>query len=146
MQNKKEIVELYLLAIKKTKWWKTVIEICFSTLQNNDHGHSHADNENHEHSHEDHHDHSDKDHNDHSDEHLGYPYAMLAVCAGFFIISFVEAVVHHCFGGDHGSTTGSHGHSHAIPPGMLQNKGNDNKENNEVDNDSGASDPERYAM
>ena len=71
---------------------------------------------------------------------------MLAVCAGFFFISFVEAMVHHCFGGDHGGSTGSHGHSHAIPPGMLQNKGSDNKENNEVDNDSGASDPERYAM
>ena len=132
---------------KQIKWWKTIIIICFSTLQNNDHhGHSHSDHENHEHSHEDHHDHSDKDHHDHSDEHLSYPYAMLAVCAGFFIISFVEAVVHHCFGVDHGGATGSHGHSHAIPPGMLQNKGNDNKENNEVDNDSGASDPERYAM
>ena len=82
---------------------------------------------------------------DHSDEHHGYPYAELVTCAGFFVIYFVEAVVHRIFIGVHGSSSGSHGHSHAIPPGMLQ-KSVDNKEGQDVNNDSGSSDLEKYAM
>ena len=110
-------------------------------FQNNDHhGHSHSDEDHHGHSDEgDHHDHSEEDHHD-------YPYAELVTCAGFFVIYFVEAVVHRIFIGVHGGSSGSHGHSHAIPPGMLQNKNASNKESHSADNDSGSSDPEKYAM
>jgi len=107
-----------------------------------DEHHEHSD-EHHEHS-DEHHEHSDR-HHDHSDEHHSYPYAELVTCAGFFLIYFVEAVVHRIFIGVHGSSSGSHGHSHAIPPGMLQ-KSDDNKEDQDVHNDSGSSDLEKYAI
>ena len=70
----------------------------------------------------------------------------MVTCAGFFVIYFVEAVVHRIFIGAHGGSSGSHGHSHAIPPGMLQNERASNKEVRDADNDSGSSDPEKYAM
>jgi len=129
----------------------------------NHHAHGHSDNNHHhlddEHDHSDeHHEHSDEHHehsdehqehshkhHDHSEEHHSYPYAELVTCAGFFVIYFVEAVVHRIFIGVHGSSSGSHGHSHAIPPGMLQ-KSVDNKDDQDANNDSGSSDLEKYAI
>ena len=53
----------------------------------------------------------------HEDEH-GYPFAELITCAGFFVIYFIEAIVHRVFRGTHGS--GSHGHSHGVPTDMIK--------------------------
>ena len=91
------------------------------------------------HSHEEDNDH----HQGHDDEH-GYPFAELVTCAGFFVIYFIEAIVHSIFMGAHGGNSASHGHSHAIPPGML--KDTHDSRSNEANTDSGASDQEKYAM
>ena len=48
--------------------------------------------------------------------------------------------------GVHGGTSGSHGHSHAIPPGMLKEQDSPDNRSNDVNNDSGSSDQEKYAM
>ena len=82
---------------------------------------------------------SKKDHEDHH----SYPFAELVTCAGFFVIYFVEAIVHRIFRGTHG--VGSHGHSHGIPQGMIKEK-NTSQENKDDNNDSGSTDHEKYAM
>ena len=71
------------------------------------------DHHDHEHRVDQHEPHGD----DHEDEH-GYPFAELITCAGFFVIYFIEAVVHRVFRGTHGS--GSHGHSHGVPTDMIK--------------------------
>ena len=50
--------------------------------------------------------------------------AELVVCAGFFIIYLIEALVNHIFGLDH-----HHGHGHAKPKNEVQNV-----ENGGIDN------------
>lgn len=113
-------------------------------FQENEGHHEHHDNEHHDH--EDH-DHEDHDHaHDKDDSHRNYPYAELVICAGFFVIYFVEAVVHRIFIGVHGGSEGSHGHSHAIPPGMIKSKLDDNRDTLDENNDSGASDQEKCGI
>ena len=96
-------------------------------------GHEGHDHENHDpegHNHEEHEGHV------HEKEH-GYPFAELFVCAGFFFIYLIEAVVHKVFLSKmhhgHGHGGGGHGHSHAIPQHMLEGE-------------EDAKDPERYAV
>ena len=47
--------------------------------------------------------------------------------------------------GVHGGNSGSHGHSHAIPAGMLKEQDISDNRSNDANNDSG-SDQEKYAM
>ena len=54
------------------------------------------------------------EHEGHHDDHE-YPFAELVICAGFFVIYLIEAIVQKVFGLDHG-----HGHSHGIP--MQKNR------------------------
>ena len=94
-----------------------------------------------EHSHE-HGSHEHGSHDDHEDDH-GYPFAELVTCAGFFVIYMVEAIVHRVFMGVHGANSGHHGHSHAIPSGMLKQDHVSDRGNNDADNESGSG---KYAM
>ena len=48
--------------------------------------------------------------------------------------------------GVHGGNSGSHGHSHAIPAGMLKEKDIPDNRSNDANTDSGSSDHEKYAM
>ena len=75
-------------------------------------------------SHEDEHDHESHDHEHHEHEH-GYPLAELVVCAGFFIIYFIEASVTKFFG--------LQGHSHGTP-GPTKPKTSMQAENGGVEN------------
>jgi zinc transporter 1/2/3 len=93
--------------------------------------------------HEDEHNHSHDAHEKDHEDHHSYPFAELVTCAGFFVIYFVEAIVHRIFKGTHG--VGSHGHSHGIPQGMIKEK-NTSQENKDDSNDSGSTDHEKYAI
>ena len=55
----------------------------------------------------------------------------------------VEAIVHRVFMGVHGAKSGHHGHSHAIPSGMLKQDHVSDRGNNDADNESGSG---KYAM
>ena len=63
-----------------------------------------------------------------------YPLAELVVCAGFFLIYLIEALVTQIFGLDHG-----HGHSHGAKPKNevhnVENGGIDNIGFNDTTND-----------
>ena len=62
-----------------------------------------------------------------------YPLAELVICAGFFIIYLIEAMVNQIFGLNH-----AHGHSHSKPKNEVQtveNGGIDNMAFNESSND-----------
>ena len=102
-----------------------------------EHSHEHGSHDDHE---DDHHEHGS--HDDHDDDH-GYPFAELVTCAGFFVIYMVEAIVHRVFMGAHGTKSGHHGHSHAIPSGMLKQDHVSDRGNNDADNESGSG---KYAM
>ena len=58
----------------------------------------------------------------------------------------MEAIVHRIVTGTHGGGSGSHGHSHAIPPCLMKEKTITEKENHDENNDSGSLDHEKYAM
>ena len=60
--------------------------------------------------------HDDHDHDQHDH---AYPLAELIVCAGFFIIYFIEAAVNKVFGLQHGH---GHGHSHKHPEKGFKNE------------------------
>ena len=105
-------------------------------LQNID-NHGHDDHGHDDHGHDDHgHDdhghnvpwttnHHGPDHHDHEEHgHHGYPIAELILCAGFFLIFWIEAIADRVLKGTHGS----HGHSHGVLPSMIQN---DNLHDNE---------------
>ena len=77
----------------------------------------------------------------HEDEH-GYPFAELITCAGFFVIYFIEAVVHRVFRGTHGS--GSHGHSHGVPTDMIKDT-NVIREGDDASKESGSTEHEKSA-
>ena len=78
----------------------------------------------------------------HEDEH-GYPFAELITCAGFFVIYFIEAVVHRVFRGTHGS--GSHGHSHGVPTDMIKET-NVIQEGENASKESGSTEHEKTAI
>ena len=69
----------------------------------------------------------DHDHGDHQHEHddHSYPIAELVICAGFFIIYLIEALVHKIFGLDHG-------HSHGMSPQKSRNDVENGGEKNSV--------------
>ena len=95
--------------------------------QNHEHEHDHEHGHDHENGHDApwttmHHGHDNHDHEEHGDH--GYPLAALLLCTGFFMIYWIEAITHRIYKGKHGS----HGHSHGIPPNMLQtDRLNDNE-------------------
>ena len=78
----------------------------------------------------------------HEDEH-GYPFAELITCAGFFVIYFIEAIVHRVFKGSHGS--GSHGHSHGVPTDMIKDT-NVIREKEDAIKESGSIEHEKSAI
>ena len=81
-------------------------------------------------------------HDGHEDDH-GYPFAELITCAGFFVIYFIEAIVHRVFRGTHGS--GSHGHSHGVPTDMIKET-NVIKEGEDASKESGSTEYEKSAI
>lgn len=90
--------------------------------------------------------HDEHDHAHEGEDHHDYPFAELVTCAGFFVIYFVEAIVHRIFIGVHGASGGSHGHSHAIPAGMIKENIPDKGDAHDANNDSGSSDQEKNGM
>ena len=89
-------------------------------------GQSHEEHENHGHEHENEHGHGhEDDHHGHDHSDHGYPLAELVVCAGFFIIYFIEASVTKFFG--------LQGHSHGTP-GPTKPKTSMQAENGGIEN------------
>ncbi|RWS23976.1 zinc transporter ZIP1-like protein [Leptotrombidium deliense] len=93
----------------------------FKTLNRskNVHDHDHDQEEPHSHEHEENesdHVHSSENHSHnkgHTHSH-GVPYVELAICGGFFIIYFLEELIHAIIGHDHHSDNGSQGSSFEI--------------------------------